>query len=202
MAFNDHRDKADRFLTPIAKMLPNMNPNQISRLSLVFAFLGGLTIYLSEPTLLPLAFISIFLNSYLDALDGKVAKLHNKATLKGDFLDHVGDRYADLFILLGISFSDYCALWIGVFAIIGVLMTSYMGTQAQALGVGRESSGILGRSERQVILMLFTLCQYWALMQGMSEVLGFTVLEYVMLFFAVVGNLNALHRASNTWKGL
>ncbi len=39
---------------------------------------------------------------------------------------------------------------IGVFALTGVLMASYLGTQAQAVGVGRYYGGLLGRSDRSV----------------------------------------------------
>jgi len=197
---NNHRDKADRFLIPVALRLPNMDPNTITWLSLLFAFLGGASIYASKPILLPAAFIFIFLNSYLDALDGKVAKLHSKATKRGDFLDHVVDRYADLFILLGITFSAYCSTWIGVFAIIGVLMTSYMGTQAHAVGVGRDYGGILGRSERLIILMTGVLAQYFIAAGGQPQIWGFTILEAVMLWFALAGNITALSRANNAWK--
>ena len=38
---------------------------------------------------------------------------------------------------------------IGVFALTGVLMSSYLGTQAQAVGVGRYYGGILGRADRR-----------------------------------------------------
>ena len=43
---------------------------------------------------------------------------------------------------------------IGFGAIIGVLMLSYMGTQAQAVGAGREYAGLLGRADRLIVLML------------------------------------------------
>lgn len=202
MVLRGKRHKVDRFLLPVAKRLPNIDPNILTGLNLVFALLGGLFIYLGNSSFLLLAFVFIFLNSYLDALDGDVARLHGKATKRGDFLDHVGDRYADIFLLLGITFSVYCSTWIGIFAIIGVLMTSYMGTQAQALGIGRDYGGILGRSERQVILMIAPLMQYLLISIGHTYIWRFTFFEYVMLLFAVAGNFTALHRAAKMWKEL
>ena len=37
----------------------------------------------------------------------------------------------------------------------GVLMSSYLGTQAQAVGLKRNYGGILGRADRLVLLMVF-----------------------------------------------
>jgi archaetidylinositol phosphate synthase len=77
----------------------------------------------------------VILCGVLDALDGKIAKLTGKASSRGDFLDHVLDRYADIFIITGI-FAGGAAPWIiGVFGLTGVLMSSYLGTQAQPSGL-------------------------------------------------------------------
>ena len=211
MVLNEHRDKADKYITPVALKLPDTDPNTLTWLSLLFAFLGGLYVFLSGEHKLPvpgafwflvLSFFFIFFASYFDALDGKVAKLHKKTTKRGDFLDHAVDRYADLFILLGIALSSYCNVWIGLFAIIGVLMTSYMGTQAQALGIGRNYGGILGRAERQLILTFAPLVQFIIMMLGVTRIWHFTIFEYVMLWFAIAGNATALHRGVAAWKEL
>src|SRR5437867_9018264 len=106
------------------------------------------------------------ISSYLDALDGRVAKLFRKTSVRGDLVDHVFDRYADVFIVSGIGFGLYCRLSVGFFAIIGILLTSYMGTQAQALGQGRRYAGLLGRADRLVLLFLGGLLQLLAAPSG------------------------------------
>jgi len=63
-------------------------------------FLGGLT-------LLFLGVLLVFFNALFDALDGKIAKVTGKASARGDFLDHVLDRYADVFMLAGIILGPY-----------------------------------------------------------------------------------------------
>lgn len=202
MVLNEHRDKADRFLTPVALNLGGTDPNVLTWISLAFALLAGLAFYAGRWSYLVLAFLFVSANAYLDALDGKVAKLHGKATKRGDFLDHAGDRYADIFILLGIAFSPYCHLWIGLFAIIGVLMTSYMGTQAQALGLGRDYGGILGRAERLVLLMFIPLIYVLLAFFGFTHLWGYTLFDYLMALFAIAGNLTAIIRGKKAWEGL
>jgi archaetidylinositol phosphate synthase len=149
------------------------------------------------------ASLFVFLNAGFDAVDGKVARLTNRASLRGDFMDHVTDRYADIFILGGIMLSPYCNTLLGALAIFGVLLTSYMGTQAQALGCGRDYSGILGRADRLVLLLIAPLIQYLILGKyadgALPWLFDLTFLEAIMLWFFVAGNITALHRARAIW---
>src|SRR5947209_11300961 len=127
-----------------------VNPNAVSWAGFLAAAGAGISFYVGGGGFLGLALLLILVNSYLDALDGKVAKLAGKASARGDFLDHVLDRYSDVLMLGGVAFSIYCRLWVGTLALLGVLLTSYMGTQAQAVGQGRAYGGILGRADRLV----------------------------------------------------
>ena len=97
-----------------------------------------------------------------DAIDGKVAKLTNRATARGDFLDHALDRYADVFMVGALALSSWCRPGIGLLAIVGVFLTSYMGTQAQAIGHKRDYSGFLGRADRLALLIVFPVIQHIA----------------------------------------
>jgi archaetidylinositol phosphate synthase len=167
---------------------------------------AGISFYLGGSGFLGLALFLILVNSYLDALDGKIAKLAGKASVRGDFLDHVLDRYADVLMLGGVSFNAmYCHLSIGTLALLGVLLTSYMGTQAQAVGQGRAYGGILGRADRLMLLFLGGLVQ-WIVAPSGGVVVSvgpavFGPLEWFMLLFAVLGNLTAVQRAVKIWRG-
>src|SRR5256884_6022827 len=126
-----------------------VNPNVVSWVAFLAAVGAGVSFFIGGRGFLGLALVLILANSYLDALDGKIAKMAGKASARGDFLDHVLDRYADVFILGGIAFNAmYCHLEVGMLALLGVLLTSYMGTQAQAVGQGRGDGGGLGRGGR------------------------------------------------------
>jgi archaetidylinositol phosphate synthase len=136
----------------------------------------------------------VFLNGLFDAVDGKVAKLMNKASARGDFLDHALDRYADVFMVGGLGLSSFCRSPIGLLAIIGVLLTSYMGTQAQAIGYKRDYSGLLGRADRLVLLIIFPIVQHFALFVSFQFPWNITIIELILLYFAVVGNITAIQR--------
>jgi len=201
-----YRKAADWFLVPVASRMLHVNPNVVSWIAFLAAVGAGISFFLGGAGFLGLALVLILVNSYLDALDGKIAKMAGKASVRGDFLDHVLDRYADVFMLGGIAFNAmYCRLEIGTLALLGVLLTSYMGTQAQAVGQGRAYGGVLGRADRLVLLFLGGLIQLIVAPSGGVTfgvgALSFGPLEWFMVLFAVLGNATAVQRAVKTWRG-
>ena len=215
MVLDSQRSKADPFLVPVAKLFKNVSPNTISRMGLIVALISGIILYMSYDNhiLLIVGSLVVILSGYFDSLDGKVAKMFNKASKKGDYLDHVFDRYADVFMIGGIAVSAWCNPYLGMAALVGVLLTSYMGTQAQAVGAPRLYAGLLGRADRVVLSTLFPILQYIFLFVANGDFAYFTItigdwvhdlywLEIMMLWFAVVGNITAIQRAIVTWNNM
>ena len=104
MVLDNQRGNVDPILNRVAKIFLKVNPDVLTWISLVFAFVAGLFFYFSNPAnelltfYLYFASLFVFLNGFFDAIDGKVAKLTNKTSKKGDFLDHALDRYADVLV--------------------------------------------------------------------------------------------------------
>jgi len=180
----------------------NINPNTLTWIAFLFAVLSGILFYLGNIWLLLLAAVCILFNALFDALDGKIAKITGKTSKRGDFLDHVLDRYADVFIIGGIMLSIYCHWFIGLLALLGVIFASYMGTQAQALGCGRDYGGVLGRADRLVILIIVPLIQFLVYIELDGRIWLFTPIEYSMIWFAIAGHTTAIQRGIRTWKRL
>jgi archaetidylinositol phosphate synthase len=206
---------ADSYMAPLAKRFSGYSPDTLSWLAFASAVPAGFLFWAAGAwnyRILLLATVAIFLNAGFDALDGWVARLTGRASRRGDFLDHVLDRYADAFIIGGIAFSAFCHLWVGLLGLLGVLFTSYMGTQAQALGLRRDYGGILGRADRMAMLFFVPLLQW--LWTGITHDLavvtitmggtryGITLLEMLVIWFAVAGNATALQRALRSWREL
>ena len=208
MVLDGHRSKVDFALEPVARRFIKVDPNLISWVGLILAFVSGLLMYLSYSAhmLLLLGAAVVLISGYFDALDGKVAKLAGKASKKGDYLDHVFDRYADMFMIGGVAFSAWCNPYVGMLALVGVLLTSYMGTQAQAVGAPRLYAGLLGRADRVVLSTAFPIIQFIGLQFGYGsfDILGYelTWMAMMMIWFALVGNLTAVQRAMTTWKNM
>ena len=190
----------------MAARLIRVDPNAVSWVALLAATGAGVGFFIGGPAFLSLALVLLLGNSYLDALDGKIARLAGKASARGDFLDHVLDRYADVLMLGGVSFNPmYAHLSIGTLALLGVLLTSYMGTQAQAVGQGRAYGGILGRADRLVLLFVGGVIQLLVAPAGAIQIgvgpLALGPLEWFLVLFAVLGHTTAIQRAWRIWRG-
>jgi archaetidylinositol phosphate synthase len=218
MVLEDYRKSADHYVGPFANYFRNADPSSLTIAAFLCAVIAGVFFILTnwKDWFLLIAPIFVFLNGFFDVLDGRVARMSRRSSPRGDFLDHVLDRYADVFIIGGIALSPYCPPVIGLLAIIGVIFASYMGTQAQAVGCGRDYKGILGRADRLVILIFAPIIQYPLVWPGVN--LGFftftvtvdkfvfpvtlSFLAIIMLIFAVMGHATAIQRAYSTWREL
>lgn len=196
----------DPLLNMLARPFRSVPPDLLTVIALVFAVAAGILFYLSTPGNEPTSFLlfyaagCILLNGLFDAIDGKVAVLSRRASARGDFLDHALDRYADVFIIGGLALSSWCRPPIGLLAMVGVLLTSYMGTQAQAVGCQRDYSGLLGRADRLALLIVFPVLQHLFLNTTVTLPYQLTILEVAMILFAVVGNITALQRFISTLR--
>ncbi len=223
MVLEDYRESAEPYLTPLAKWFVHTHPDTMTWLAFLLALLAGLTFhattYLGERGLLLLlpASAFIFLSALFDALDGRVARMRKMESRRGDFLDHVLDRYADVAIIGGISASPFCDFRIGLLAIIGVVFSSYMGTQAQAVGIKRNYRGLLARADRLVLLIAAPLAQMGIEMSSWIGWIGpdhrfhfsigpypiaLSIIEVMMVWFAIAGHTTAVQRALTTWGDL
>ena len=208
MVLENQRKNIDPLLSIVARCFSKFNPNYLTLISVIFAFIAGVFFYLSSPEYelmnyyLYIAAFFVFLNGLFDAIDGKVAKSTNKVSKKGDFLDHALDRYADVFIVGGLALGSWCDVRIGLIAIVGMLLTSYMGTQSQAIGYKRDYSGLLGRADRLVLLMIAPIFQHFLLYLNFKMPLNISILGWVLIYFAIIGNISALQRFYSTIKSL
>ena len=218
MVLDSKRSTVDFALTPVARWFVrrNIQPNTVSWMGLVLAFVSGFLLYLSPENewLLLLGAFVVILSGYFDALDGKVARIGRegregdfaKESRMGDYLDHVFDRYADMFMIGGVAVSAWCNPYLGLLALVGVLLTSYMGTQAQAVGAPRLYAGLLGRADRVVLNTLFPIIQFVGVLVGFPaiEVGDFSIswMEIMILYFAIIGNITAIQRGIITWNGM
>jgi len=142
-----------------------------------------------------LAIVAVALNAFCDAMDGAVARATNAQSKRGDFLDHAVDRYADIFIITGIFAGGMVPWQIGVFALTGVLMSSYLGTQAQAVGVGRYYGGLLGRADRLVMILFVGIVD---LLIPLSFY-NLSLLGWMLVLFGIFGHITALQRFAYVW---
>src|SRR5580700_5278835 len=137
MVTEAYRDRFAPYVDRLAKPFLGWTPNSLSAMALGLAVLSAVLAALVRWTT-PLLFLPIgvliFFAGVFDVLDGAVARRTGRTSVRGDFLDHVFDRYADVAIVLGIAVSGFAYLPLALLGLVSLLLTSYMGTQAQAVG--------------------------------------------------------------------
>jgi phosphatidylglycerophosphate synthase len=202
LTLDEMRNHTEVLTEPIAAIAERsgISPNQLSLLSLAFAALAAIFYYSSpsETNMLYGAAIMVLLNAVCDATDGALARRTGTADPRGDFLDHVIDRYADLFILVGIIFAKYVPWEVGLLTVAGVFLTSYIGTQAQALQLGRDYGGVMGRADRLTLIFLATLANA----VYSQEMAGLQILGWVIVITMLSSHITALQRFGHVWRKL
>jgi len=189
MTLDSFRPKSVAWFRPFARGAGKigLTPDGCTILAFIAAILAGVAFYYSDVLL---GALLVFLNAFFDAIDGALARETGVAGPYGDFLDHVLDRYADVFIICGV-FAGPLAPWpVGVFALTGVLLASYLGTQAQAIGVGRFYGGLLGRADRLVLLIVVGILSFFI----PQTIAGMYLMGWLLLLFGILGHITAIQR--------
>jgi len=195
-----------KILLPLAKRLKWVNPDILSYLAVVVAFLTGICFYFaySKNWLLLWAIGLTFLRMTLNTIDGVIAIERGKLRLKGEIVNALPDRYSDIFVMLGIAFSPYCCIHIGTIAAISVLLVSYTGMLGKAVGVNWQHHGPLGKVERLILMMIASFVQYILTARGLKYFTFFsyrtTPLELLMFLFIVGAQITIFNRVRGMLK--
>ena len=211
MVLDGARSRGERVLGPLADKLAPGGADRLTWISVGLALAAGASFALSSYSsglLLVLGALLVFASAVFDALDGLVARRTNTASPAGDFLDHALDRYADLFIIGGLAASPFGNFRWGLLALSGVFLTSYIATQASAVGLKRDYRGVLGRADRLVLLTFVPLLQGALVLANVNYTLRLaapwrpasspnetiTPVIALLIVFAVLGHLTAAQR--------
>ena len=194
MTLDQYRSHAKVYFDPLVSIAIKcrMTPNFFTLAALLASAAAGVLFYLRLELW---GIVAVALNAFCDAMDGAVAREMKTQSRRGDFLDHAVDRYADIFIICGIFAGGLVPWPIGVFALTGVLMASYLGTQAQAVGVGRYYGGLLGRADRLVLILVVGII---GLIFPIS-IYGLTWLGWLLVLFGIFGHITAFQRFAYVW---
>lgn len=141
----------------------NVRPNQISFFSFLLATLGACFFLLGSYINLVLGAFLAQAGSILDGTDGEIARLKFQETKYGGWLDPVLDRYADAFLIFGLTIYVYVqsiptnvliVLFVGFLALIGAFMVSYTAMKFDVYDKPKELEFRISRDVRLFIIFL------------------------------------------------
>lgn len=190
------RDRLSRWFTPLARGCP-LSPNAITIVALLLNLVAAAFLY-TRHFLIAIVFIAV--SGLADAFDGVVARVQNKSTRFGDFLDHFLDRVGDAAIAVTWMMGSGVRLELIATGMIVVMLNGYIGTQVEASFGERSYEGV-GRGEFVLALIAFPIVSY-NLMQHqllMRQFGGLTIPEWLTIALTAValfGIIQRLQRAA------
>lgn len=123
-------------------------------LSIAAATSFGLSIYSLSLPLVLTGSILLLVSGFFDIVDGSVARSTNQSTRKGAFIDSVYDKFAEIFVFIGISLGGLANPVICLVAASMSLMVSYSRARAGSLGIELKGIGIGERAERLLVIAI------------------------------------------------
>jgi len=192
----ESREKFEKISQVIGRFFSKFKipPNFFTLISLLFGFFCFLSLVKNN---LISAIIFFIFASLLDFIDGAVARVSQKATKFGAYLDTICDRYVEAMVFFGFLFLPLpnfifpAKVWIFL-CLFGSLMTTYSKAAAKEKEIVSEElkKGLLERPERMILIFL-------------SMILGIFNLSwmlYLLIIFAIFSNLTAFQRIFYTLK--
>jgi len=191
--YKDKFKKIEKIVGKIFSILP-LTPNQYTLLSVFFAIF---TFYFLVKEKLVLAILFFIFASFLDFIDGAVARYKNISTKIGAYLDTICDRYVEGMLLFGMLFLPLpkiflpAPFWISLI-LFGSIITTYAKAAAKEKDLVTQElkGGLLSRSERLILLII-------SLIFG---IFNFTWMIYLLILIAILTNFTAFQRIHSAIK--
>ena len=181
-----YKEPFQRLGDPVARALlrSNVRPNHLTVVGLGVSILAACALASGR---LRVCALLLALAGLFDFFDGSLARLANRVSAFGAFLDSVVDRYSDLVVLLGAVLyyerqADSSGVLLTLITLVGTVMVSYTQARAQSVGLPCEI-GLMERPERLIVLIAGA---------------AFNLLTPAMVVLAVLTNLTAVHRILHT----
>lgn len=131
-----------------------LTPNTLTLTSLIVASTGLILVYVyGSGTILSL---TILISGFIDTLDGVLARLQGKTTLRGAFLDSFTDRICEIFFSI-----SFMALGIEPLLVLtyisSSMLISYIRARGESLGLRLSGVGVMERAERLISMAITAL---------------------------------------------
>lgn len=190
MTLYKRRDKFTGFSVKVGILFSKfgLSPNKWTLLSLVPIIIAFY--YLMTEQFL-FAAVFFIISSFIDLIDGSVARVTGRVTKLGAYLDTVVDRYIEGIIIFGLLFAGLPDLFLPIRAwlfiyFFGALMTTYVKAAAKEKELVEDElkGGLLERAERLIILFVGILLAHF----------DTSYLTYIIVVLAILTNISALQR--------
>lgn len=137
-----------------------LTPNMLTGISFICAVISGICFWRDQ---MIWGVFWILMTGFTDMLDGSTARAAGSGTTFGGILDHVSDRFGEFFVIGGITLSGATSPALGLFALFGMLIASYVRAAAESIGKLENCAvGIMGRTEKFIVIIIGAFIEHFA----------------------------------------
>jgi CDP-diacylglycerol--glycerol-3-phosphate 3-phosphatidyltransferase len=188
------RKNVSRAIDPIARVVARLGLSPTA-ITLIGAAIGVAGAVLISQGYLAVGCATMGFGALLDILDGVLARLTGRETIRGALLDSFTDRVGEVAVWSGLAYylgtqGEATLVMLTIVGICGSLLIPYVRAKAETFGV-EGKGGWMGRAER---LLVFG----WGV--GLSEF--WPTLEATLWGLAALIWLTVIQRFIRTWKQL
>lgn len=133
------------------------SPTAWTGVGMVIAFLAAISYSTSGLRAEVLGGVLVLVAGWFDIVDGAVARVTGRTSMRGAFLDSTLDRVAEVALFSGILVGGYSSPLIVLVALSSSLLVSYTRAKGDALGIALSGIGIGERSERLLVIAVSSL---------------------------------------------
>ncbi|HET7030817.1 MAG TPA: CDP-alcohol phosphatidyltransferase family protein [Candidatus Limnocylindrales bacterium] len=148
-------------LDPLVRALAarGIAPDAVTLAAVPIAAIGGLAIALSPgaPFLLVAVPIAAGLRLGTNLIDGALARATGRSHPRGELLNEVVDRVADVLLIAPVAVLPGAQPAIVLLGVAGAILASFIGVVAKAAGAERLYGGVLSKPGRMALLSAFAL---------------------------------------------
>ena len=164
-----------------------LSPNFWTVVGLVFAITSSIVYGMGIEYGLIIGGILLLVSGFFDMVDGQVARVTGKTSIKGSYLDSMFDKIAEVAIFLGILIGGYAEPYLVLLAITLSLLVSYARAKSDAINIKLQGIGIGERAERLLVIAII-------------GIIGF--MEYAVIIVVIIAGVTLIQRMIVTAKNI
>ena len=189
LVLNNLRDTLKPALEKMGKgfAATGLSPNFWTSVGLGFALLSAVVYGLGMEFGLIIGGVLLLVSGFFDMVDGQVARVTGKTSQKGEYIDSMFDKIAEVAIFLGILVGGYAEPYLVFLAITLSLLVSYARTKSDIIKVKLQGIGIGERAERLLVIAFI-------------GIIGF--MEYAVIIVVIIAAITLVQRMIVTTKNI
>jgi archaetidylinositol phosphate synthase len=186
---NNLRDTLRPTLEKIGKGFAStgLSANFWTFVGLGFALLSAVVYGMGIESGLIIGGVLLLVSGFFDMIDGQVARVTGKTSKKGEYLDSMFDKIAEVAIFLGILVGGYVEPYLVLLAITLSLLVSYARSKSDIINIKLQGIGIGERAERLLVIAII-------------GIIGF--MDYAVIIVVIIAGITLIQRMIYTAKNI